>query len=94
MKNKEKIYDEQISPLLREAAELCQKNDIPFFSEAQFSKTGFCQSTNIMKKNVFKTYNAISQCKQEDTINIDKFLMWALKNFDCKQSFFLRQFCD
>ena len=93
MKNKEKIYDEQISPLMKEILEICKRENIPMFSEFQFSDDGFCTSAIPNKEHaVFNIYRAISKCKGVGNINLDQFLFWCIKEFDCSASLFLNKY--
>jgi hypothetical protein len=81
MKNKEKIYDEEISPLIKKIVEICEKNDIPLFATFQYSDELFC-STHIFgdgKHPVFEHYDAIRQCAQHSSVNVDKYIFWLLK---------------
>jgi hypothetical protein len=94
MENKEKLYDEQISPLIKKVLSICKEHKIPMFCEFQFSDEGFCRSfiktqDNTGQHSIWKYYAAMSQCKEGNTINIDKFLMWVLKTFDNSGSVFL-----
>lgn len=78
---KEQIYDERISPLMKQIIEICQANEIPLFAEFQFGNHDFV-TTNISKGGhfVYQFYNAIGQCKMEDGMNVDKFIMWLMKH--------------
>lgn len=92
-KNKEKIHDKLISPLVKQIIEICKKNKIPMFAEFQFSKEGFCHSCiPNPKHSIFKIYLAMSQCKEDHSINIDKFLLWVCREFDNSQSVFLSKY--
>lgn len=90
--DKEKIYDEQVSPLIERAGKICIDNNMPFFYETKFSDTGYCTSYNISDDLFMLVCSALSQSKTEQTINIDNFLMWFIKKFDVNQSIFLREF--
>jgi len=93
MKNKERIYDKQISPLVKQIITLCKKHNIPMFCEFQFSNDGFVTSCNPSPgHNIWKVYQAMSQCKQGQTINIDKFLNWNIKAFDNSGSVYLYKY--
>lgn len=84
MKNKEKIYDEKIAPLMKQIIQICKEEKIPMFADFQYSNEDFCTTTlahNIDGEHiVIKTYNAMSQCKgEENGINVDKFLIWLMQ---------------
>ena len=79
MIDKEKVYDEEIFPLMEKIVNICNKHDIPLFATFQYNDGGFC-STSMSKKghSVFFYLDAIKQCIQDDSINIDKFMMWVI----------------
>jgi hypothetical protein len=81
MIDKEKIYDEQIFPKMKEILEICKKENIPMIAEFQYSDDGFCKS--VIKSGdshpMFTFLDALSQCIEEDGMNIDKFLLWMLR---------------
>jgi hypothetical protein len=90
MENKEKIYDEKISPLIKQIIEICKDESIPMFCEFQFSKDGFCRSfLKSTDTNIFEHYLALSHCKSGGSVNIDSILIWLLKNYNCSASMFL-----
>lgn len=78
--DKEKVYDEQISPLMKQIIEICQKNDIPMFTEFQFGPCDFVK-TNLSKNGhfLFKWLEVCAQCATEDGMNADKFIGWLMK---------------
>ncbi len=80
MIDKEKIYDEEIYPLIEKIVDICNKHDISLFASFQYSDDGFC-NTCVSKDghNIFHYYDAIRQCVQDSSINIDKFIIWAMK---------------
>lgn len=81
MNDREKIYDEQISPLMQQIIKICQDNDIPVFAEFQFGPCDFVK-TNVSQNGhwLFKWLDACTQCAQEDGMNADKFIMWLMKS--------------
>jgi len=92
MRNKEKVYDKKISPLMKKIIDICKKEKIPMFAEFQFSNDDYCTTCIPDKKNqVWGFYQAVSQCKQEFTMNIDKLLLWVIKNKNVEQSMFLNE---
>ena len=78
---KEKIYDDLINPLMAKIIAICKDNDIPFFTTFQFSDDGFCTSCKYDKTShpVVAFYEAIRQCIEENGVNIDKFIMWVMR---------------
>ncbi len=88
MKNKEKVYDEQIAPLMSQIIKVCKDNDIPVFAEFQYSEDGFCKTSIPTKEPhvYFNVAEALSQCKQDAGINIDKFFIWVSREFPNKSS--------
>lgn len=82
--DKEKVYDEQIAPLMSRIIEICKDEQIPMFAEFQYNKTDFV-TTNIKYGDshlIMTVYLAMSKCKASGGINIDKFLLWVMKNFE------------
>lgn len=80
-KKLEKVYDEQISPLMKQIIEICWANDIPVFAEFQFGECDFVK-TNVSTNGhfKFKWLDAVSQCAEADGMNADKFIMWLMKH--------------
>ena len=80
MNDKEKIYDEDIFPLMEKIIGICKKHDMPFFASFQFSDDGFCITGGRLNGHiVFDYYNAIKQCIENKGINIDKFMFWIMR---------------
>lgn len=79
MEDLEKIYDEQISPLMQQIIEICKNHDIPMFADFQYSDDGFCKTHRATGHPLFNHYNAICQCKGEGGVNIDKYMMWVMR---------------
>jgi hypothetical protein len=90
MENKEKIYDEQIAPLMAKIIEICKAEDIPMFAEFQYSDSDFCQSyiyPEVDGRNfTTKLYQILSQCRIEEGVNIDKFYLHLARNYPNKSS--------
>lgn len=79
MNDKEKIYDEEISPLMEKIIEICKKHKIPIFASFQYSDDNFCTSKARLGGHiVFDYYDAIKQCIENEGINIDKFMFWVM----------------
>jgi hypothetical protein len=80
MENLEKVYDEQISPLVLQIIEICQKNTMPFFLDFQYADNSTCKSSSPPKDNILIKYlEAIHQCVSDDGFNVDKFMFWVMK---------------
>lgn len=81
MNDKEKIYDEQISPLMKQIIQICKANDIPVFAEFQYGDCDFVK-TNVSTTGhwLFHWLDACTQCAQPDGMNADKFIMWLMNS--------------
>ncbi|MDH5447263.1 MAG: hypothetical protein OEY52_17075 [Gammaproteobacteria bacterium] len=82
MDDLEKIYDEEISPLMDKIIAICDKHKMPMFAEFQFSADGFCRTgrgQDSYHHPVLDHYAALSQCKQGTGLNIDKYLLWLMR---------------
>lgn len=84
MENKEKIYDEQIAPLMAKIIEICSAEQIPMFAEFQYAELEFCQSYIYPKVDgrsvMTKLYNVLSHCRTEEGVNIDNFYLYIARN--------------
>jgi len=82
-KDREKIYDEEISPLIQQVIEICKENKMPLFIECEFNKGDFCKTAIAPEEwnphGGFLTLDVITQCFQDDGVNIDKYIMWVIK---------------
>lgn len=79
---KEKIYDEQISPLMKQIIEICKTNEIPVFAEFQFGSNDFVK-TNISTNGhfLFQFLEACTQCAMDNNgMNVDKLIGWMMKH--------------
>ena len=81
--SKEKIYDEQIFPLMTQIMEICKNNKIPMFATFEYNKDEFYTSL-IRKKEysphyLFTYYDVLSRCGEKKGVNIDKIIMWMIK---------------
>lgn len=81
--DREKIYDEEISPLMQQLIEKCKEHKMPLFIECEYAPGDFCKS-NLSPNDwdphaVFTTLEVISQCIQNGGVNIDKYLRWVIK---------------
>jgi hypothetical protein len=90
MINKEKIYDEQIAPLMAKIIEICKNEHIPMFAEFQYADLDFCTTCiypDVDKRNVTtKLYNVLSKCRTEEGVNIDQFFFHIAKTYPNKSS--------
>lgn len=95
MENKEKVYDEKISPLIKEIIAICKEEEIKMFAEFQYSETDFVRS--IVHKDaetdniIFKLYNILSQCKEREGVNVDKFFFNVARKFKNKSSIIMER---
>lgn len=81
--DREKIYDDEISPLMTQLIAKCKEHKMPLFVECEYSPGDFCK-TNLSTDEfnphaVFDTFEAISQCIQSGGVNFDKYLKWVIK---------------
>jgi hypothetical protein len=91
-KKREKIYDEQISPLMKQIIEICKANDMSIFNEIEYAPGDFCR-TNIPVEGahlVFEMFSKLSHCKIEGGVNVDAFFIWLINRFpDNNSSFYI-----
>ena len=90
MENKERIYDEQIAPLMAKIIEICKAEQIPMFADFQYADLDFCTTyiyPDVDGRNVaIKLYNVLSRCRTDEGINIDQFFLHLAKNYPNKSS--------
>jgi hypothetical protein len=90
MNDNEKIYDEQIAPLMSQIIEICKANNIPMFADFQYAKFDFCTTLvypDVADRNVtMYLYNMLSKCREHDGVNIDKFFFGVSKKYPNKSS--------
>jgi hypothetical protein len=84
MENLEKVYDEQISPLMKQIIDICKENKMPMFAEFQYGDTDFCK-TRLCGEDwpghfLFNHLEVLTQCMQEGGINIDKYMFWVMRH--------------
>jgi hypothetical protein len=81
-KNREKIYDEQISPLIQQVIEICKEHKMPLFIECEFNEGDFTKTCLRPQEwnphGGFLTLDVIAQCFQDRGVNIDKYLFWVI----------------
>jgi len=97
MEDKEKIYDDEICPLMGQIVKICQEKKVDIFTSFLLKSneedymtcdTGFAYE----QKQRVDILTAITRCFDERGIfNIDKFLFFLIKNYDCKESIFLNK---
>ena len=80
MEDKERIYDEHISPLMTQLLEICQREGIPMFASFQYSDEGFCTSALSTGHCVFDHYRVLAQCAEHGGVNVDKYMNWVSKD--------------
>lgn len=90
MDNKEKIYDEQIAPLMGKIIEICKNENIPMFAEFQYSDLDFCTTCiypEVEGRNIIMMlYNILSKCRFENGVNVDQFFLHLANNYPNKSS--------
>lgn len=81
MRNNEALYDTKIYPLMEQIMSICKAHNIPMFAVFQYANDGFCTSLKYGDGShvLFKFLDAIAQSKEGDSINIDKFMFWVMK---------------
>lgn len=77
--DKEKVYDDLISPLMVQILKLCETYDLPMFTSFQFSPDGFCTSCIDTGHLVMQHHKAIAQCAEGTGVNVDKYMFWVAK---------------
>lgn len=89
---KEKIYDEQISPLMTQIIKICKENDIGMFASVEISDSlseDCLTKINPNKSMRIDMLHILSRCGEEDSVNIDKFLMNIHRKYDNKSSLYM-----
>lgn len=78
MQDKEKIYDDVLSPLMAQVIAVCKDHDIPMFATFQYSDDGFCTSiyARDVSHHIFQHYSALRQCIEGNGVNVDKYMNW------------------
>lgn len=80
MEDKEHIYDEHISPIMKQLVAICQAHGIPMFAKFQFHDAAFC--TTVLHDGAHPLLHhlqALGQCASGGGVNIDKYLNWVAK---------------
>jgi hypothetical protein len=77
MEELEKVYDEEIAPLMAQIIEISKRHKMPFFAEFQLNDEGFCRSGNSCGHPVFNHYSSLSQCVSGSGVNVDKYMRWV-----------------
>lgn len=47
VKDNEKVYDEQIAPLVDQIIAICNENDLPFVADFEYAPDHFCTSLHV-----------------------------------------------
>jgi hypothetical protein len=91
MENKEKIYDDLIAKPMQQIIETCKEHGIGLFANFQYSNDGFCKSLIKTNENhsVLTVQAALAECAEEGGVNIDKFILWVMKEMPNKSSMIL-----
>lgn len=77
----EKVYDEEIHPLMAQIIEICKKHEMPMFATFEFANGSFC-TTLLRQKHahfVLHHYDALKQCIEGQDVNVDKYIGWLMK---------------
>ena len=94
MENKEKVYDEQIAPLMAQIIEICKREEIPMFADFQYADLDYCTTfiyPDVDGRNVtMNLYNVLSQCKIEEGVNIDKFFLSISRKYQNTSSIVMK----
>lgn len=84
MEDLERVYDEQISPLMKQIIDICKEHGMPMFTEFQFNDDGFCMTRLHGKDDnghpLFNHFEALIQCIQDGGVNIDKYMFWVMRH--------------
>lgn len=92
MKNKEEVYDNIISPLMKQIIATCKENDIKFFADFELDNGMYAKSV-ISNKNeghiIMTVYDILSQCKEEGGVNVDKFCLSLIRLLGSGSSIYL-----
>lgn len=92
MKSKEKVYDEEIAPLMAKIIEISKNHEIPMFAEFQYEDEGFV--TTYIKHDghsVLDYMQALAQCIEPSGVNMDKFLFGLMKSYPNQSSVCMMQ---
>lgn len=78
MKDLEKIYDEEISPLMAEIIAKSKKHGIPMMAVFQLHDDCLCHTRLPQEDDhaVFRNLEAMYASREGHGVNIDKFFMW------------------
>uniref|UniRef100_A0A6M3Y5P6 Uncharacterized protein n=1 Tax=viral metagenome TaxID=1070528 RepID=A0A6M3Y5P6_9ZZZZ len=92
--NTKEIYDNEIAPLLREAGDICTKNDIPFLAVVEYA-SGMIGRTSFQTNDECIEMVMIRHCAKTSP-NIDAYMIglmrWAKKkNINLDASIVIRQ---
>lgn len=80
MEDKEHLYDEHISPIMKQLVAACQEHGIPMFAKFQFQNEAFC--TTVLRQDgheLLAHLQVLGQCARGGGVNIDKYLNWVAK---------------
>lgn len=87
--SQEDIYDEQISPLMKQIVKICKKNDISMVADFRLDGKCSCFTRLPFDKSILmKMYDAVHRCGEGNSFHIDMFLMWIRRTFDLSDSIF------
>lgn len=77
----EKIYDDEIAPVLKKMGDICKKNNMNFFATVEYKPEHFGTTMLFPDPShvIFKFYNCLRKCLSGKGVNIDKFLFAIMK---------------
>ena len=86
MEDKERVYDEQISPLMAQIIQICQDNGMPLVAHVQYSPEGLATtSVGTTAESMLKMRIAAQLAHCIVASNLDEFLFWLVKE-EARQS--------
>jgi len=86
---KEIIYDEKISPLVKQIIEICKENEINCFMDISIGDTDveFCETClNHNKSMKYSLLKYLSHSAQKGWVNLDNFLLKIYKEYPNNES--------
>lgn len=78
----EKVYDEEIAPLMTQIINICNKHELPMIAEFEYSPGRFCKTALLYAGKyhpLMKHLDVLSQCGQDSGVNIDKYMLWVAR---------------
>lgn len=80
MDNLEAIYDEQISPLMKQIIAICKEHKIPMFATFEYADGQLCTSAQRETGHpVFNHLFKITECARPEGIHVDDYFFWLMR---------------